>query len=143
MHEIGFVKSIDGYTATVVVSRKKSLCEKCEKPACDIPADGIETEAINEARAGVGQKVRLVMKAYTFYKGAMLIYVLPVIALISGAMLGKIYLPLYVSSINSDLMAAISGFLSMCLSIVALKYFSQMMGRNTAYKSVIESIEED
>jgi sigma-E factor negative regulatory protein RseC len=143
MHEIGFVKSINGAMAQVVISRKKSLCEKCEKPACDMPEDGIETEAFNEARAGVGQKVKVVMKAYTFYKGALLIYVLPVFALIGGAILGKIYFPGYFSKIDSDLLAAIAGFIAMLLSILILKIVSGRMSKKTTFKSVIESIEED
>ena len=60
MEETGIVKSIDGVIAKVLVSRKSSCCESCEKDSCDIPENGIETEAINTAGAKVGQKVKIV-----------------------------------------------------------------------------------
>jgi sigma-E factor negative regulatory protein RseC len=142
MHEIGFVKSREGTMAKVVIARKKSLCENCEKPACEIPEDGIETEALNKAGAVVGQKVRVVMKVYTFYKGALILYVLPVFALIAGAILGKMYLSGYFNKIDSDLLAAIAGFFSMFLSFFVFKLVSPYMNKKTSYKSVIESIEE-
>ncbi len=142
MEEIGVVKSIDGITAKVVVSRKGSCCENCGKDVCDIPESGVETEAINAAGASVGQKVRIVMKSYTYFKGAMLIYVLPVFALILGAVLGKIYLPGYFHKTDSDLLAALGGFLMFFASLVLVKILSSGMNRKTEYKPVIESIVE-
>ena len=74
MEETGIVKSIDGINARVLVSRKNSYCESCEKDSCDFPENGIETEALNEAGAAVGQKVKVVMKSYTFIR--LLLYIL-------------------------------------------------------------------
>ncbi len=143
MEEIGVVKSIDGITAKVVVSRKASCCESCEKDVCDVPESGIETEAINAAGASVGQKVKIVMKSYSYFKGAMLIYVLPVFALIIGAVLGKLYLPAYFPETDSDLLAAAGGFLLFFVSLVPAKVLSSGMNKKTEYKPVIESIVED
>ena len=49
MQEIGIVKSIDGSTARVMISRAESPCESCTQDTCTIPEKGIETEAINIA----------------------------------------------------------------------------------------------
>ncbi|HDH05807.1 MAG TPA: hypothetical protein ENH01_08860 [Nitrospirae bacterium] len=143
MEEVGIVKSIDGVTAKVVVSRKSSCCESCVKDTCDIPEKGVETEAINSANAKVGQKVKVVMKSYTYYKSAMLVYVLPVIALIGGAMLGKIYLPGYFSRTDPDLLAAAGGFFLFFVSLILVKVISGRMNKKTEYKSIIESIMEE
>lgn len=140
MEEIGFVKSIDGMTAKVVVSRKSSCCESCEKEACDIPENGIETDAINAAGAKVGQKVKLVMKSYTYFKGALLLYILPVLSLIGGAILGKIYLPAYITVSDTDLLAALGGFAAFILSFVIIFLLSARMNKKREYKSVIEAI---
>ena len=142
MEEVGIVKSIDGVTAKVVISRKNSCCESCVKDTCDLPENEIETEAINSAGAKVGQKVKIVMKSYTYYKGAMLIYVLPVIALITGSILGKIYLPGYFSQTDSDLLAVLGGFSLFFLSLISVKIISGRMNKKTEYKSIIESIVE-
>lgn len=142
MEEIGVVKSIDGMTARVIVQRKNSCCESCEKPACDIPDTGIETEAINAAGAKVGQKVKIVMSAYSYLKGAMAIYVLPVFALIAGAIAGKVYLTPYFRTVDSDLVAAIGGFAALFASLIVIKIITARMSRKTEYKSVIKSIVE-
>jgi sigma-E factor negative regulatory protein RseC len=142
MDEIGIVKSIDGVIAKVVVARKSSCCESCEKETCDIPENGVETEAINAAGAKVGQKVKVVMKSYTYVKGAMIIYVFPVVALIAGAILGKMYLPSFWRGVDSDLLAALAGFLMLFTSLILVKIISSRMEKNTENKSVIESVVE-
>jgi sigma-E factor negative regulatory protein RseC len=142
MHEMGIVKSVNGATAIVKVSKKTSCCESCEKDICDISEDGIETEAINEAGAKTGQKVKLVMKSYTFVKGAIVIYIIPVSALIAGAILGNLYLPGHFSETDPDLLAVLGGFLLFFASLVLVKLIVSRMEKKTEYKSVIESIME-
>jgi sigma-E factor negative regulatory protein RseC len=142
MHEMGIVKSINGATAIVKVSKRTSCCESCEKDICDITEDGNETEAINEAGAKTGQKVKLVMKPYTFVKGAIVIYILPISALIAGAIFGKMYFPRYFSGTDSELLAAAGGFLFFFASLILVKLIVNKMEKKTEYKSVIESVME-
>lgn len=142
VEEIGVVKSIDGISARVVIQRRTSCCERCEKDACDIPDKGIETEAINAAGAKVGQTVKVVMSAYSYLKGAMILYMLPVFALIGGAILGKMHLAPYFSNTDSELVAAIVGFAAFIASLVLIKVISAGMSKKTEYKSVIKSIVE-
>ncbi|MHC4321643.1 MAG: SoxR reducing system RseC family protein [Planctomycetota bacterium] len=142
MYEVGIVKSIEGAIAKVMILRQGSPCDHCTQDTCTIPEKGVETEAINAAGAKVGQKVKVVMKSYAYIKGAMLIYVLPVIALIAGAILGKIYLPSIWEGIDTDLLAALGGFLAFFASLILVKIISGRMEKKSEYKSVIESIVE-
>ncbi|MEN8264256.1 MAG: SoxR reducing system RseC family protein [Nitrospirota bacterium] len=142
MNETGIVTNINGTMAIVKVSKRNSCCESCEKEICDISEDGIETEAINMAGAKIGQKVKLVMKSYTFVKGAILIYIVPILALIAGSILGKTYLPGYFTGTDSDLLAAIGGFLLFFASLIVVKLILSRMEKKTESKSVIESIVE-
>ena len=142
MQEIGIVKSIDGSTARVMISRAESPCESCTQDTCTIPEKGIETEAINIAGAKVGQKVKVLMTSNTYYKGMLLIYVLPVVALIGGAILGKIFLPDYITVSDTDLLAALGGFLAFFVSLIFIKILTGRMNKKTEYRSVIESIME-
>jgi sigma-E factor negative regulatory protein RseC len=142
IEEIGFVKSLDGINARVVVARKSSCCESCEKDVCDIPEDGIETEAINAAGAKVGQKVKLAMKSNTYVKGALLFYIIPLLSLFGGAILGKLYLPDFFSVKDTDLLAALGGFLAFVLSFIPIKIVTSKMSKKTDYKSVIKSVVE-
>lgn len=142
MQEVGIVISIDGSTARVMISREGSPCENCTQDACTIPEQGIETEAINIAGAKVGQKVKVAMTSYTFYKGAFLIYVLPVVALIGGAILGNMYLPAYIHVNDPEVLAVIGGFSAFIVSLLAVKIIISNLNKKTAYQSVIESIME-
>jgi positive regulator of sigma E activity len=140
IEERGIDHSIDGLTAKVIVSRKKNCCVNCEKDSCDIPEDGIETEAINKAGAAAGQKVKIVMKSFTYAKGSFFFYLFPAFALISGAIPGKTYLPLYNSSMDLELLSAIGGFTSFFASILLVKMFISRMNKKIENKSVIENI---
>jgi sigma-E factor negative regulatory protein RseC len=142
MEEIGIVKSIDGPVAKVVLSRRNSCCDSCEKVSCDIPEEGIETEAINQAGARVGQRVKVVMRPYTFIKGALILYVFPILALFIGAFLGKVHLSRIFEKTDSELLAAIGAIIAFLASLLIVKLLSGRMSKKTEYRSVIESIVE-
>lgn len=140
MQETGIVRSINGIHATVIISRKNSCCESCEKDTCYLPENGNETEAVNAAAAAVGQTVMVVMKSYTYIKGTLLIYAFPVISLFAGAILGKVYLPAYTNRLDSELLSAIGGFFAFIASLLVVKLIVSRMNRKTEHKSVIEEI---
>jgi sigma-E factor negative regulatory protein RseC len=142
MEEIGIVKSVDGAMAKVVLARRSSCCESCEKDVCDIPEEGVETEAINQAGAKVGQRVKVVMKPYTFIKGALVLYLFPVVALFLGAFAGKVYLSRLFEGTDSELLAAAGSLIAFSVSLFFVKIISGRMSKKTEYKSVIESIVE-
>jgi len=142
MEEIGIVKSVDGMMARVVLARKGSCCESCEKDICEIPEEGVETEAINQAGARVGQKVKVVMKPYTFIKGALLLYLFPVIMLFLGAFAGKVYLSRLFEGTDSELLAAVGSLITFFISLLFVKIISARMSKKTEYRSVIEAIVE-
>ena len=88
MRNIGIVKSVHGNMARVIVVEGPGCCESCH--SCDInTASGSETEAINLAHAKAGQKVRINIKAFAFFKEVLVLYALPVVALLTGAVLGR------------------------------------------------------
>jgi sigma-E factor negative regulatory protein RseC len=92
------------------------------------------------AGADVGQRVKVVMKTYTYVKGTLLIYAFPVIALFAGAILGKIYLPSYINRLDSEMLSAIGGFFAFIVSLLVVKLFMSSMNNKTEYKSVIKEI---
>ncbi len=119
MDEIGVVKSTEGDIAKVIVERK-SVCDQCEQNTCLITDKGAEIEAINYINAKEGQKVKIAMKPYTYLKGTILIYGVPVIALIIGAIFGKGFLTQVFTDFDPDVLSAISGFSALIASFVIL-----------------------
>lgn len=142
MEEIGVVKSITGSLAIVVVERK-SACDQC-KAGCTVTDSGAEIEALNVAKAKIGQKVKVVMKPYTYLKGSIVIYGIPALALIIGAIIGKEFLSsLYpFKGLDPDIVSAIGGFGAFIISFLIVKLWSRRFERKVEYKPIIQEILE-
>ncbi|MEW6676070.1 MAG: SoxR reducing system RseC family protein [Nitrospirota bacterium] len=142
MEEIGIVKSIEGVIAKVVVERK-SICDQCTVGTCKVTEGGAEIDALNSVSAHVGQKVRVVLKPYTYLKGSMIVYGVPVLALIIGAILGKEIFSQQFDGIDSDIVSAIFGFGAFIISFIAIKLWSNKLEKKIEIKPVIEEILND
>ena len=140
MEEIGVVKSVDGVMAVVSVERK-SACEQC-KAGCKVTDSGAELEAINLAKAKIGQKVRVELKPYSYLKGSSIVYGLPALALIIGAVVGKEFFSGLFQSLDPDIVSAIFGFGAFILAFVIVKVWSMRIEKKTEYKPVIEEVLE-
>jgi len=144
MTNVGVVKSVEGNMAKVFVGAGHGCCESCQPVSCDIDTTrGVETEAVNPVHAKVGQKVRIDMKALTFLKGALVMYVLPIVALLTGAVLGGAYLPAYFRGASPDVLSAVGGFFLFLISLLTARLYSRNMEKKTEDKPVIESIIEE
>jgi len=140
IEEVGTVTRVEGVMASVSV-KKKNSCEGCTAGgACKTTSEGAEIEAFNPVHAKAGQTVKLSIKPYTYLKGTMLVYGIPVVALIGGAILGKNIAETYLENINSDMIAAITGFSSLIASLIGIKIWSKNIETKTEYKPVIEEI---
>jgi sigma-E factor negative regulatory protein RseC len=140
MDEIGIIKSVNGPVAIVSLTRR-SACDDC-KAGCKLTESEAEVETINEAHAMVGQRVRVVMKPYSYLKGSLLVYGAPALALIAGAVVGKDLLSPYFKNADPDIISAISGFGAFLISFVLVKVVGSKIEKNTAYKPVVREIIE-
>ena len=142
MTNVGVVKSVEGNLAKVFVGG--GCCGSCQKDSCDIgTARGHETEAINLVHAKVGQKVRIDIKALAFLKGVLVLYALPFIALLTGAILGRAYLPAYFRVTSPVVLSAAGGFFLFLISLLSARFYSRKMEKKAEDKPVIESIIEE
>jgi sigma-E factor negative regulatory protein RseC len=140
MDEIGIVKSLHGNVAMVSVERK-SACDQC-RAGCSLTESGAEMEALNEAGAKVGQRVRVTVKPFTYLKSSIFVYGIPALMLILGAIIGKEMLPHIFLNHDPDTLSAISGFGALLISLVVVKIWSMHAEKKTEYKPVIEEIIE-
>ncbi|MFN3480160.1 MAG: SoxR reducing system RseC family protein [Thermodesulfovibrionales bacterium] len=142
MEETGIVKSLSGALAIVVVERK-SACDQC-KAGCKVTDSGAEIEALNPVKAKIGQRVKVIMKPYTYLKGSIIIYGIPALALIIGAIIGKELLASIhpFTGLDPDVVSAITGFGAFVLSFLVVKIWSMKIEKKIEYKPVIEEILE-
>jgi sigma-E factor negative regulatory protein RseC len=141
VEEVGIIKNIDGMTATVSIPRKSS-CEGCSFTACKAGQEGMLIEALNPVNARVGQKVKIVMKPYTYLKGSAIVYGISAIALVAGAVLGKEVLSRYFVRTDPDILSAVTGFIAFTLSFLLIKIWSKKIANKDDIKPVIEEILE-
>lgn len=141
MEEIGVIKSIEGPIAKVSVPIK-SACEGCTVRTCKLEDQSMQIEALNPVKASVGQRVRVVMKPYTYLKGSLIVYGVPALALIIGAVLGKEVFSYYFKELDPDIVSAISGFGAFAISFLSIKFWSSRVEKKVELKPVIEEIIE-
>jgi sigma-E factor negative regulatory protein RseC len=141
VEEIGVIKSIEGMIAKVSVPRK-SACEGCTLGTCNPGEQSMEIEALNAVDARVGQKVRVAMKTYSYLKGSIVVYGVPAIVLVTGAVLGKEVLSHYFNEFDPDIISAIFGFGAFIISFIYIKFWSNRVGKKLELKPVIEEILE-
>ena len=140
MEEVGVVTKTDGVTATVVV-KKKGACDGCSiKGTCEPTEKGMEIEALNTVNAQPGQTVKVSIGAYTYLKSSMLAYGMPLVFFIAGAILGKNIGVKYLTGYNSDLIAALTGFAALIISIFLIKLISMRAATKEEYRPYIEEI---
>jgi sigma-E factor negative regulatory protein RseC len=91
MTEEGMVKRTMGSKAWVV-TRRSDMCESCSSHgACKALGGGkeMEVEALNAVQARPGDQVLLTLEDQSLVKLSFLVYLFPILALISGAALGQ------------------------------------------------------
>jgi len=139
IEEIGVVKSVEGMLAVVDVP-KKTACEGCTMGACRPEDRNMEIEALNEAGAEVGQKVRVAIKSSAYMKGTMVVYGLPAVCLVLGAVFGKEVMGGIFPGADPDLLSAAFGFGAFVLSFVIVKIWTAGVVKKAESRPVIEEI---
>lgn len=133
--------STDGITAKVAVPRK-SACEGCSVGVCKPSEQSMEIDALNPINAGVGQKVRIAMKPYSYLKGSIIVYGIPALALVIGAILGKEVFSAFFTGLDPDVISAFFGFGAFAIVFILIKIWSSKFNKKQEFKPVIEEIIE-
>ncbi|MCL4493094.1 MAG: SoxR reducing system RseC family protein [Nitrospirae bacterium] len=142
MEEIGVIKDIKGPKAVVAVHKQGGGCEACPGSSLCKTMGGDEAvvEAVNQANARIGDTVRVSFKPYTYLKGTALIYGIPSLMLIAGAVIGKEYISKFFAGLDPDIMSAICGFGLFAVSFLILKLWSGRFEGKKEYMPVVEEI---
>ena len=139
VEEFGTVQSVDGPVARVLVPRK-SACEGCTMGVCKAEDQAMEIEAFNPVGAQAGQKVRISIASVTYLKGTMIVYGLPAVFLVLGAVAGKELVSRIITHVDSDVLSAICGFSAFLISFLLVKLWSHSASRDKESRPVIEEI---
>lgn len=140
IEETGIVTHTEGNIAKVVVQRRGE-CEGCgARGVCEPSEGGMEIEALNPLQAKTGERVKIAIRAAAYLKGSIIVYGLPLTALIVGAILGKNIAEKFFKELNSDIAAAVLGFAFLLITFIIIKVWSKKAETKVEYKPVIDKI---
>jgi len=114
--------------------RRSSMCSACNcKSACSTLGgeDIMEAEAINSANAQVGDRVLLKIPGKALWKISFVLYMIPVIFLIAGVIVGMNLAKSY--ALEPELGGLILGILGCTLSYLIIKFVSRAIRNDKGY----------
>ena len=118
---------------------KKTSCGVCDhKGFCNpFGKDHMVIAADNKLKAIVGQKVRIEVRAADEGKAITILYVIPLIAMFIGALIGNVLIFFG----NKDVSAAFVSFLFLAITFMCIRYYSRTRyEKNISYKPIIIEI---
>jgi sigma-E factor negative regulatory protein RseC len=139
IEEEGIVMEVDGDAAKVAIM-KKSACESCAASGVCHPGDQEYMDAANPLGAKKGQKVKVVVAPQVYLKASLVLYGIPMVSLVGGAIIAKNLAIHFGTGDQSDLWAFIAGMLCMIVSFLFLRSYNAKVERTREYKPVIVEI---
>lgn len=142
VEEVGVVLRVEGELA-IVRTKRSSMCDGCGSGGlCKALGGGSDMEmaAQNEVGAKVGDEVRVTVASKTFLKASFLVYMLPVAALIVGALVGSQVGPSLSPKASGDLFPVVFGVALFLLSFVVMRVWAKGIKGGQRYCPVISEI---
>ena len=141
IEEEGVVVSVRGNMARVRTQRS-ATCESCGGISfCELESQGrAEVEALNPVNARVGDRVRIAIRPQVFLRGSMLLYGVPLMALLVGAILGKLLAQIWLPGDDPDLWALGFALLSLAGAYGFMRRYNERLRRDAAYRPVVTEI---
>lgn len=145
IEENGVVVELKGKTTAVVMCQKSSLCENCATSGSCMLGDDEHTRLVdvkNTIGAAVGDHVRIATSTKSFLQSSFLLYIVPLIALVLGAVAGKFVGDHVSTGLDTNLLSAVFGVFFMIGSFVVLRVGSRALDQE-AYQPAIVAILRD
>jgi len=152
LEEYGNVVELKGKEVAVVLCQKGSFCKNCASmQSCHVSDDNrsMLVEALNVIGANVGDKVRLVTSSKSFLQSSFLLYIVPLIALVVGAVAGYAVGSRMTAGPDPNLLAAILGTAFLVGSFFVIRIGSRAIPKEAFMPRIVavltdeEALQED
>lgn len=146
IEEVGTVVELKSRHTAVVVCQKSSLCEHCAASGSCSLGDDDKTRLIdvqNTVNASVGDRVRIATTTKSFLQSSFLLYIVPLIALVIGAVVGLLLGENVETGLDANLLSAIFGVFFMAGSFVTLRVGSRALVAEAYMPKIIEILKEE
>lgn len=132
INETGTVIQLKAADIAMVLCQKNSACAHCSAEGVCNPGDTGQArtvEAYNSVGAQVGDQVRLSVSTRSFLRSSFLLYIVPLIALIIGAIIGQEIAPLLENGLDANALSAIMGTVLMALSFLIIRMSNKRLSK--------------
>jgi sigma-E factor negative regulatory protein RseC len=146
IEEAGTVVELKGKHTAVVMCQKSSLCEHCATNGSCAIGDDNQTRLIevqNFLDAAVGDRVCIATTTKSFLQSSFLIYIVPLIALVIGAVAGKLVGERLDTGLDPNLLSAIFGVFFMCGSFVLLRVGTNALARESYMPKIVAILDDE
>jgi sigma-E factor negative regulatory protein RseC len=146
IEEYGIVVTIKSDQVAVVTCMKTSACKGCaSEKLCSLGRDDGKrlVDVHNKLNAQVGDRVKIATSHNAFYKSSFLVYILPIIFLLIGAVLGDWLGTNVLKGVDPNLSGFALGALFLSGTFVGIRYLNRYLPKEEYMPSVVEIITED
>ncbi len=138
--EYGTIVELKGRQIAVVLCQKQSACKHCPSSgACQIGDDGksMLVESFNQIGAQVGDRVKVVTSTKHFLQSSFVLYILPVIGLLIGAISGQLIAEYTQVAIDPQLLSALIGVAFMVGTFLSIRVGTRALKREIFMPKII------
>lgn len=146
IEETGVVVELKGKHTVLVMCTKSSLCENCASNGnCTLGEDNRTRliEVGNPVGAMVGDQVRISTSTQSFLTSSFLLYIVPLIALVVGAIAGKLVGENMATGLDPNVLSAIFGVFFMIGSFIILRVGSQALNNEDYRPNITEILKKE
>ncbi len=141
VEEEGKVVRVEGGYAFVHAERGSS-CDGCSAKASCHSMGGsegkvMEMKAVNSVGAEVGDRVKVGIDSLVFLKSSFLVYVVPLIVMIGGGIIGDSYARSRMPGSDPDLVAGGVGIVCLVISFLLIRLWSKSLEKKQEYQPQI------
>jgi len=140
-HATGKVVGIEKNGWARVITERTGACGGCQtKQHCHscLTNSKIEARALNMAGARTGDLVSVSIKTETLLKSAAILYLVPVLGMLAGALSGPVIGKIL--ALSETVSAILFGFVGFSLGFVLVYFYSRKMSSQNRLSPIIEQI---
>jgi sigma-E factor negative regulatory protein RseC len=143
MQETGIVTGLEENGFAFVKATGGEGCGSCGcRGACQALGGGTERKvtAVNRAGATVGDQVLLTIGSGSFLKASFVVYLLPILALVVGSVIGQKYSSQIWAGGNPETVSVLTGLFCLAISFLIIRLFNTRFTQSEKYYPVIEKV---
>ncbi len=146
IEEVGSIVELKGKNVAVVLCQKSSFCENCAaEGVCHVGDDNSSklVEVHNHLAADIGDRVKIATSTRSFLQSSFLLYIVPLIFLVTGAVIGQFLAEFLDNGLDSNVLSAIMGSAFMAGSFVILRVTTRSLAKEAYMPRVVAILDND